>query len=63
MTDLKPCPFCGEKPLVGCLGGATVIRCSNPRCGVNLYVLEWLREKAVATWNRRHEEDTRDMTF
>lgn len=46
MTDLKPCPFCGGKPIVF----ADSVACLD--CGVRYYGL-LSKSKAVEAWNTR----------
>lgn len=58
MTDLKPCPFCGETPEMveeERLNNARYfIKCSNEKCKMvveTLYSTE--RKRARETWNHR----------
>ena len=56
MKDLKPCPFCGEVPIISYCDGEVLIRCENVHC---IYVsTEWCanEQQAIAAWNRRANE-------
>lgn len=65
--QLKPCPFCGEKPafLIGEMPKNVVldkkrplkyyaIRCSS--CNVTMKVFTRYQLQAIITWNHRHEK-------
>ncbi len=71
MSNLKPCPFCGEKPIVkksnrfprpACnrVDGYTIV-CQNLNCiGYNADAWYELSEKkAMAAWNTRYERKCR----
>lgn len=60
MTDLKPCPFCGEKYLIdygimgGTMEGFDYVQCAN--CGAEIHsVHNGNHIEAVEAWNRRAE--------
>ena len=47
---LKPCPFCGQEPLVERMrGGGQMIRCF--KCGI--FFGTFTEESATDAWNRR----------
>lgn len=58
MTQLKPCPFCGEVPTEiretdGFKWGAVVCCITGPEVRTNYVpVAEW-RDAAIAAWNER----------
>lgn len=56
MTELKPCPFCGEeKPYL--INGKTRMYVLCPNCMVSLYDDYSLTEQQmIAAWNRRVKE-------
>ena len=57
MTDLKPCPFCGEAAkLEISVHGQTHIGCSRQHFLINCQSRD--HEHAVETWNRRPLEET-----
>lgn len=55
--SLKPCPFCGEYPIIRKLGydEEWVIECTNPKCAIRPETLSSFDEpeKAIAAWNER----------
>ena len=59
MDKLKPCPFCGEIPTVGCdtFGhGCYHIQCANGECAC--MPVSWYyptKEEAIEAWNIRWE--------
>ncbi len=58
---LKPCPFCGCRPKVNPPGWGVYgyyVMCEAMRCKVNPCTDSFpTREKAIAAWNRRKEEE------
>ncbi len=57
-VELKPCPFCGEKPSIY-LNEATkmwIIRCTSEKCRIMPYT-DYHKTRAVIVreWNRRGE--------
>ena len=60
MSNLKPCPFCGDNAeLRGGKGVASWIICNNTKCRAT-QGLELTGENAVKMWNTRHAEDAKD---
>lgn len=65
MTDVKPCPFCGDAPEWYCddahgmrpEGG--VIRCGNRDCPVDVSVWGETPDAALDLWNMRAERTCR----
>ncbi len=69
MTELKPCPFCGEIPVVFSSYAANAIRtftgyfvsCDNIDCEQlpesDRY---WSKEEAINDWNRRVDDGKTD---
>lgn len=55
MSELKPCPFCGEEPeIFDFKDGRFVVQCSNPDCDVYPYTsIHRDRADAIAAWNQR----------
>lgn len=58
MTELKPCPFCGEEPeIVSYISyHKTVykVRCNNRDCPIIAATLDYISiEDAIEAWNRR----------
>lgn len=60
-SDLKPCPFCGEKPVAefnhvieGQKTDWNFISCKNPKCRIKPST-DWhkCRSVVVREWNRR----------
>ena len=57
MSNLKPCPFCGDNAeLRGGKGVASWIICNNTKCRAT-QGLELTGENAVKMWNTRPAED------
>ena len=64
MSELKPCPFCGEKnPVVTRINYTHAVRygvrCRQCSCMLNRRFVS--AEEAAGTWNRR-EEDKHDQS-
>jgi hypothetical protein len=57
MSDLKPCPFCGELPdernVAGNRPKRWKVECVNDECAVHLRVIADTPEEARRAWNRR----------
>lgn len=58
MTDLLPCPFCGQIPTIAVAGRAEklhVIECSSDiyDCDANPSISDFDRDTAIAKWNTR----------
>jgi len=57
MSEMKPCPFCGEAPEIEPWhGGAPtkkLISCQNEDCEVGPSVTGETEDEAVAYWNTR----------
>lgn len=51
MTDLRPCPFCGEKPELDDAYEVVNVACRNH--DYHILVSADHRDAAIATWNRR----------
>lgn len=63
-SDLKDCPFCGEKPKMKITGkNKRALRCGSCLAGfeqkVLRYSVEWLEAKLVELWNLRVEDENR----
>lgn len=53
-SELKPCPFCGEKPKVVEDISVSWVVCDNERCMVYARtLLNKTREEAIEAWNAR----------
>lgn len=57
-TELKPCPFCGGKPILTYYGpDGRLIKCTKcliqKRQKVLRFSIEWLEEKLIQDWNTR----------
>lgn len=63
MEELKPCPFCGSKAILGKVvtgrnrsGYAYYVRCGNLHCPVYVHTCNRdTEDEAVEIWNRRAE--------
>ena len=55
MTDLKPCPFCGEK-IIGLHGVGYAIFVQCPFCGATFPMFDTV-EEAIEAWNRRADNE------
>lgn len=64
MDELKPCPFCGAKAVLGVTNmghgvyGA-LVRCTDCGCRSNAYSprVDWCaNDMAIRSWNRREED-------
>ena len=57
MEKLKPCPFCGEKPIIRPWhGGAPtkkMILCDNGNCPVQPQVTGEIKKEAIDNWDMR----------
>ena len=58
MQELKPCPFCGHKPVIlqWPVSNKLYVACINRKCSMNpdTGLKDWERiEKHIAEWNRR----------
>ena len=53
MTDLKPCPFCGNDASIHHQEGQPVIWCNHCPAGVEDYTIT--EDKLVEAWNERKE--------
>lgn len=59
---LKPCPFCGSEPIASHPQPTEfIIRCGNPECQVNVYVVDNF-DLPVEAWNTRAEEPAEPKT-
>ena len=55
--ELKPCPFCGEKPKIGTTGTFYRVYCFSPSCYIRPNTrFEKNKEDAVEQWNRRRTD-------
>lgn len=56
MSELKPCPFCGEIPSLVKWGNEWDVECLSVVCAIvpetGLYLTQ---EEAIEAWNRRAE--------
>ena len=54
MSELKPCPFCGELPIQFVKDGLTQIRCNNTQCWIVPATSFYTdRKTAVEAWEER----------
>ena len=60
-TDLKPCPFCGNKAEIDFFESECTwyIGCTNCTCEIQ----DLSEEKAISAWNTRHDEMTINKTL
>jgi len=74
MSELKPCPFCGELPIQFVKDGLTQIRCNNTQCWIVPATSFYTdRKTAVEAWEERaqpaaceiaeYAEDCKDCGF
>ena len=58
MSELKPCPFCGEMPIIhGEESGDYYIECINVGCAcLPTSCFYETKEQAIEAWNRREGE-------
>lgn len=57
MTELKPCPFCGNCDVIATPWRAfenVFYKCICPKCGASVGSYD-TENKAVEAWNRRNE--------
>lgn len=53
---LKPCPFCGENPIIETSKKITYIFCNNEDCPMDAVEVEDCnREEAIKAWNTRKD--------
>lgn len=53
-APLKPCPFCGDKPLVRDFkDGTRSIECSNARCNIFCRTRAVAMSEAISIWDKR----------
>ncbi|MCR4819355.1 MAG: Lar family restriction alleviation protein [Fretibacterium sp.] len=56
--ELKPCPFCGEAPIIRDLDLLFRVECSNLYCNCTaLTHIARSRKEAIRFWNRRAKDD------
>ena len=57
--ELKPCPFCGEPPVLtgGVCYSYCQISCENAECYITCTTLRSSETDAVEAWNHRAEPD------
>ena len=54
MTELKPCPFCGNAPEMESEDGFSFVRCYDQHCKADARSGLWLSEsEAIEAWNTR----------
>jgi hypothetical protein len=53
---IKPCPFCGETPVVDTINGAYYVTCRNVACQIKPFLRHEYSNKlnAINAWNRRY---------
>lgn len=63
MTELKPCPFCGEKEDIDygiftvTLKGFDYVQCQNCSAEINAIYKDEQYISAIEAWNRRADND------
>ena len=59
MSEIKPCPFCGKRGILGqTILNYYVVRCTNEKCNMIVqHHIGTTREEAIKTWNTRPAED------
>lgn len=58
MMELKPCPFCGNTPVLVRWGNKWCVECHSDDCEIRPETAIALKEEAVEAWNRRVNDDT-----
>lgn len=59
MRELKPCPFCGKKPISSYIGDNWhYVICSNHQCPVRPVTWAFYTEaEAIEAWNERKADE------
>ncbi len=54
MTELRPCPFCGDSAILSGLGGFFEVECTNCEA-----ITRYTRTEgeAIAAWNQRYDDE------
>ena len=61
MKKIKPCPFCGGKPMIFHAPNGYGVTCKNHGCIVIVSTGNWgTEESAIAAWNQRKGEQIAD---
>jgi len=56
MSELKSCPFCGDKPRLISLSHGFHVECQNAVCGILVATINVpYKDDAIAAWNTRAE--------
>ena len=64
MSELKPCPFCGELPIQFVKDGLTQIRCNNTQCWIVPATSFYTdRKTAVEAWEERAQLENEPLTL
>ena len=65
MSELKPCPFCGEEPeIFDFTDGRFIVQCSNSDCDVYPYTkIHHDKADAITAWNQRATVYTKPTTL
>ena len=64
MSELKPCPFCGELPIQFVKDGLTQIRCNNTQCWIVPATSFYTdRKTAVEAWEERAQPANEPLTI